>query len=339
MVAALASEALPTPPVAVTLRFNEFVGTAADEGPLAAEVARVLGLPHVEKHIARETFLEMWPDIVRAMDQPTIDGVNSYLVCRAAREAGVKVALSGIGGDELFGGYPSFRQVGAAAGWIAGLRHVPGLRGLWRRLAAKLLSARPKASGLLRYGGSTAGSYLLRRGLFLPPELSALLGKDIADEGLSRYDPESALERAVAARSGDVQGDRWRDVQRLETAQYLRNQLLRDSDWASMAHGIELRTPLVDTWLQAWVEHAGFEPARSEGKAAAISSVVPGLPDAVLRREKTGFSVPTVRWLGAAGENVPAGIGSRRLAIDLLGRFGAHCLPGASLGEERRADY
>ena len=327
MVAALARDAVATPPLAVTLRFAEFSGTAADEGPLATEVARVLGLPHVAKVISREEFLEVWPDIVRAMDQPSIDGVNSYMVCRAAREAGVKVALSGIGGDELFGGYPSFRQVGALTPWITRLRRLPGLRDLWPALTSKLLSGKPKIAGMLRYGGTTAGGYFLRRGLFLPRELPAIVGDETAAAGLARYDPESALERTLRAASTGVSGDRWREVQLLETTQYLRNQLLRDSDWASMAHGIELRTPLVDAWLQSQIENSSFEPARSDGKAAAIARVAPELPAEVLRRKKSGFSIPTVRWLGMGDGSSPAGVGSRRLALELLRRFGTDAVP------------
>jgi asparagine synthase (glutamine-hydrolysing) len=339
MVAALACDAMGSPPLAVTLRFAEFAGTAADEGPLANEVARLLGLPHVAKFISREEFLEVWPDIVRAMDQPSIDGVNCYLVCRAAREVGVKVALGGVGGDELFGGYPSFHQVGALIPWITGLRRVPGLQRLWPALTSRLLSEKPKIAGMLRYGGTAAGGYFLRRGLFLPHELPALLGRESAAEGLARYDPELALERTLRSAPECVFGDAWREVQLLETTQYLRNQLLRDSDWASMAHGLELRTPLVDAWLQGQIQDSGFEPARSKGKASVVSCVAPHLPANVLQRRKSGFSVPTVRWLGMVGGGGAAGLGSRRLALELLRRFGADAVPDTDHGLELRADH
>jgi asparagine synthase (glutamine-hydrolysing) len=339
MVAALARDALGSPPLAVTLRFAEFAGTPADEGPFATEVARKLGLRHVDKVISREGFLQVWPDIVRAMDQPSIDGINSYLVCRAAREAGVKVALTGVGGDELFGGYPSFRQVATLIPWITLLRRLPGLLRLWPALAARLLSEKPKIAGMLRYGGTTAGGYFLRRGLFLPHELPAIIGREVAAEGLARYDPESALERTLRSAPDGVLGDRWREIQLLETTQYLRNQLLRDSDWASMAHGLELRTPLVDAWLQRRIETCSFEPARSEGKATAVSRVAPQLPAAVLQRKKSGFSVPTVRWLGMVDGGDPAGIGSRRLALELLRRFGADAVPNVDPSLERRAGH
>src|SRR5207247_3332917 len=108
----------------------------------------------------------------------------------------------------------------------------------------------------------------------------------------------------------------------VETTQFLRNQRLSASEWASIAHGLELRTPLVDVWLQGQIEDCGFEPARSEGKAFAVSRIVPQLPADVLQRKKSGFSIPTVRWLGLGGRG-PAGIGSRRLALELLRLFGS----------------
>ncbi|HEV7786647.1 MAG TPA: asparagine synthase (glutamine-hydrolyzing) [Thermoanaerobaculia bacterium] len=111
LIAALARRHLPEPPATFTLSFDVLAGTARDEAPLAAEVARALGTRHVERRVGRADFPGLWRDALAAMDQPSIDGFNTFLVSRAAHEAGLKVVLSGLGGDEVFGSYPSFSDV------------------------------------------------------------------------------------------------------------------------------------------------------------------------------------------------------------------------------------
>src|SRR5437879_4987801 len=133
MVAALAAEeggSLQT----VTLGFDEYKGTPNDEAPLAEEVARLYGAHHRTVRVTRRDFEDSFDHFLRSMDQPTIDGANSYWVSRAARQCGLKVALSGLGGDELFGGYPSFRE-------IPGLLKVSGRFSLLHQLAVGFGSA------------------------------------------------------------------------------------------------------------------------------------------------------------------------------------------------------
>ena len=165
---------------AVTLGFREFQGTANDEVPLAALVAKQFGIRHEAHWITRQDFESELERILAAMDQPTIDGVNTYFVSRAASRAGMKVALSGLGGDELFGGYPSFRQVPRLVRWLGFARGVPFVGGLLRRvLAAPLRSlTSPKYAGVLEYGTTYGGAYLLRRALFMPWEVSVRAGPD-----------------------------------------------------------------------------------------------------------------------------------------------------------------
>src|SRR4029077_18244256 len=141
-----------------------------DEEPIAAQIAGRYGARHVVRRVNEREFTDDLPAILDAMDQPSIDGVNTWFVAKAAKEAGLKVALSGLGGDELLGGYPSFvdlprwrRQFGLFAA-------VPGLGLLARTfigaVAPRFSRARPKALGLLEHSHSWAGTYLLRRGLF-----------------------------------------------------------------------------------------------------------------------------------------------------------------------------
>src|SRR5262249_16675062 len=168
----------------VTLAFEEFRGRHEDEAPLAAEIAARYGTRHTTRVVTEQEFRDDLPKILAAMDQPTIDGLNTWFVSKAARELGLKVAISGLGGDEIFGGYPSFRDVPRCVRAVAVPARMPGLGRLARWLLTGLgqfsQSVKPKASGLLTYGGTYEGAYLLRRSLFMPWELASILGSDVA---------------------------------------------------------------------------------------------------------------------------------------------------------------
>ncbi|HNZ96408.1 MAG TPA: asparagine synthase (glutamine-hydrolyzing) [Thermoanaerobaculia bacterium] len=316
LVAALARRALAEPPVAFTVTFEGWEGQARDEAPLACAVARSLGLRHVERRLGREEVAAHWAEALAAMDQPSIDGFNTFLVARLAREEGIKVALSGLGGDELLGSYPSFTDVPRWARRASRLARLPGLATAWPALAKHLRPGQPKLAGLLAHGTTVPGAYFLRRGLFLPEELPALLGAAAAREALAEIAPVAfAASRLAAPRpDGGRAADDWTAVQALETALYLRHQLLRDSDWAAMASGVELRVPFVDVPLwQALAAH-GFEPARRRGKATLARAAAPELPAALFSRPKTGSQVPNP--LLAAPRS--AGASSRHLAREVL---------------------
>jgi asparagine synthase (glutamine-hydrolysing) len=312
---------------AITLAFEEFRGTAEDEAPLAAEVCRRYGATHVVRHLSRQEFVDDLPAILEAMDQPTIDGVNTWFVSKAAREAGLKVAISGLGGDELLGGYPSFVDVPRWRRRFGALARVPGLGRLARSVigvaASGFSSTRPKALGMLEYSGSWAGAYLLRRGLFLPHELPSVMDGEIAREGLRRLMP---LQRIAASLVPDPKSDSAR-VCVLESAHYMRNQLLRDADWAGMAHSLEIRVPLVDFTLLGGLASSIPAITAGAGKAALATAPSTPLPEEVITRAKSGFGVPTGAWLNAAASEVsgaiapklePKGIVSRRWSQAVL---------------------
>jgi asparagine synthase (glutamine-hydrolysing) len=304
----------------LTVRFGGLRGTAADEGPIAARVAASLGTDHREVELSADELRALWPAALAAMDQPSIDGFNTFVISRAAHVAGFKVVLSGLGGDELFGGYSSFRDIPRLVRTLRIARHLPGSRALWPRLASS--KARPKLSGLLSYGHTLPGAYLLRRGLFLPEELPGLLGRDVAVEALRQYSPLGDIELALAeptAMGAKAQNaDPWLAVHQMETARYLRHQLLRDSDWASMAWSVELRVPFVDRVLRAEVARAGFGPMRHGGKVAVVKQAAPELPDVLFERRKTGFYVPLAEALHAGAATLSHGERSRMLAVEVL---------------------
>ncbi len=330
LIVSLARRHLDEPPTTLTVTFEGFKGTPEDEGPLAAETARALGTRHVERMILRKDLAELWPACLAAMDQPSIDGFNTYLVSRVARAAGLKVILSGLGGDELFGSYASFEQVPRWARAARRIGQIPALETIWPGTAGRLVPRKPKLSGFLRYGRSLAGAYFLRHALFLPDDLPVLIGKECAEEGLAAYDPIRDVERVLAQRfGGDGRGQAgrgdsaWEAVHLMESSFFMRNQLLRDCDWASMAHSLELRVPLVDARLQQAIAAARFEPARSRGKSALVRQVAPDLPPAVFHRRKSGFGIPLATWMsGGESERFTMGGSSRFLALRVLEAFG-----------------
>jgi asparagine synthase (glutamine-hydrolysing) len=282
---------------AITLAFDEFCGTPDDEAPIAARTAERYSVPHIVRQVGEREFRDDLPVMLAAMDQPSIDGVNTWFVAKAAREAGLKVALSGLGGDELLAGYPSFVDMPRWRRYFGPLAAVPGLGRLARRVlracAPDVVRRRPKALGLLEYANGWSGTYLLRRGLFLPSELVELLDPDVVREGLRRLKPLRRLAASIAPDPGSDIGR----VCALESAHYMRDQLLRDADWAGMANSVEIRLPYVDTRLLAAM--APLMPQLKPGAAKAVLAHTPSraVPDEIVVRAKTGFGVPTGAWM------------------------------------------
>lgn len=284
----------------VTLGFDDYRGTAEDEAPLAREIADRYGSRHHVHRVGREEFVGHLPRILEAMDQPSTDGINTWLVSHAAATLGWKVALSGLGGDELFGGYPSFDDIPRWVRTFAVPSRVPFLGASFSGVASRLMNAtswsvNPKFRGMVKYGGTYPGAYLLRRGLFLPEELSAVMGEELAREGLRRLRP---LESIAGSLRGSARGaPPSAKVAAMESSLYMRNQLLRDADWAGMAHSLEIRTPLVDIGLLMKVAPLLAALGPGDGKQALAGAPSMPLPDHIRHRPKTGFTVPVERWL------------------------------------------
>jgi asparagine synthase (glutamine-hydrolysing) len=305
---------------AITLAFEEFRGTSEDEAPLAARVCDRYGARHIVRRLSQQEFVQDLPAILDAMDQPSIDGVNTWFVSKAAKEVGLKVVISGLGGDELLGGYPSFADVPRWRRRFGALAVVPGLglfaRTLIGRVAPAFSHARPKALGLLEHSGTWAGAYLLRRGLFLPNELPEVMDPEIAREGMHRLRPLRCLGASLKPDPGS-------DLARvcvLESVHYMRNQLLRDADWAGMAHSLEIRVPLVDFTLLGKLASSIPAITKGAGKAALAAAPMMPLPNEVVTRAKSGFAVPTGAWINSVVGNASSSIGHKPESKGIVSR-------------------
>ena len=305
---------------AITLGFEELVGTPADEVPLARAVARQYGAHHHVELVTRNDFHNSAERILADMDQPSIDGINSWFVSKAAHDCGLKVVLSGLGGDELLAGYSTFRTVPRMrrVGGISAMVPFAGPLGrfLIARFAPGWARRNPKALGVFDYGGSWEGSWLLRRAVMLPFELDRTLDSDTVRDGLERLDPLGLIRAAITPDPGDD----IRRVAALEASLYMRNQLLRDSDWASMAHSLELRVPFVDWRTFGRIAPIAHRLGNRAGKMALARSPSLPLPQAVQSRQRTGFTIPVALWSGASA-STSAGVGSRKWATRVSQAF------------------
>lgn len=298
MISAIASE-LGDRPHSMTLSFAEFSGTQDDEAPMAELLAASLGTRQATIMVRKEDFVEDREKLLSAMDQPTTDGVNTWFVSRAAKSLGIKVALSGLGGDELLASYPSFTDLPRIVRLGAGVSRFPRVGRIVRRFTAPVASrvTSPKYAGLLEYGGSLGGAYLLRRSVYMPWELLCVLDPDLALRGLDDLQTVIGLDKTAA----NISSSRLA-VSTLEMSCYMRNQLLRDSDWASMAQSLEIRVPFLDIpLLKNTARWFAAHPGISKKEIAL--SCAPALPSFLLNKPKTGFSVPVRDWLMASDSN------------------------------------
>jgi asparagine synthase (glutamine-hydrolysing) len=280
----------------VTLSFEEFRGRAEDEAPIAGEVARLYGVCHTTRVVTESEFSADLPRILDAMDQPSIDGINTWFVSKAAHELGLKVAVSGLGGDELFGGYPSFEKIPKWVRLFAVPSRLPLFGKLSRIVGQRIggaLKINPKAAGMLELGGTYSGAYMLLRGLFMPWELDQFLDPGVVRAGLDRLAPLASIDAQLKPAPRSPRGR----VAVLEASLYMRNQLLRDTDWASMAHSLEVRTPLVDSVLLKRMAAVRLPHGGIPSKMTLAGTPVQPLPESVIRREKTGFGIPMGNWI------------------------------------------
>ena len=290
--AALAAEGRPQPLTTLSVAFEE---RALSEAAYARRMAARVGADHHEVLLrAPDVFADL-SAFFAAMDQPTVDGLNTWCIARAAREAGLTVVLSGLGGDEVFWGYDHLRRTAALGLARAVMAALPAAvrRGVTRLgpMAGALL-ARPGLDRLAALEAPTPpGVYHLVRGLFPRATVRDLLGASEGD-----------LEAAAPALTGDARagaGDLREALTRLEFSHYLGDQLLRDTDVMGMAHSIEARVPYLDHRLVETVLGlpAALKLDRARPKPLLLDALGDRLPREIWDRPKMGFTFPMAAWM------------------------------------------
>ena len=247
-----------------------------------------------------------FPHIISDMDMPTTDGINTWFISRYAHQDGLKAVLSGVGADEMFGGYPSFNR-------IAYLQYL-------RKIPAALLAAtnhfgadRYRKISFLQHNHPLA-DYLLLRGLFVPGDIAKILDADLRQVNeilfgenlipdLGPYNKEHAA---------------W-----FETNIYMQNQLLRDTDVLSMSHGLEVRVPFLDEDFQQLVNSISPEIRFNinQPKKLLIDSFSGLLPESIWNRPKMGFTFPLQEWMSKHTEISNANLYKGKLAQNVVKRF------------------
>jgi asparagine synthase (glutamine-hydrolysing) len=293
-----------------TIGFDDPGSEGFDESEPAAKIAALFGAEHTPLTLRANQARSWLPEFLSSQDQPSIDGFNTWCVSRLASQRGLKVALSGLGGDELFGGYPSFRTVPRLHRWrrrlgplgplaAAALSRSPGGRDQKRQRLAELLHGAP----------SIQAAHRCLRGQFTSPEVAALMqhwslpspqGLSIQAGGEA---PPDGLDPAEA-------------VAWLEGSRYLRNQLLPDSDAMSMATALELRLPYVDATFQGQIAPIVPSLRLAPGKALLQASV-PELPGWFTNRPKQGFRFPFQLWLDDPQSPLALRVPSTPAGLDL----------------------
>jgi asparagine synthase (glutamine-hydrolysing) len=294
-----------------------FAENAFDESAHAAQVARKFDADHTHIHLGESDLLERLPGALAAMDQPTGDGINTYIVSNAVHSHGMKVALSGLGGDELFGGYPSFARLSKAGEWSRMWGRSPAALRAATAGAVRLLgrsSVRAtKAAAVIESDGSIAAMFPLTRQVLSLEQRRALFGHQVFDEDAA--DPYDALLAEAFEAAPDA--TLFARVSFAEARTYMHDVLLRDTDQMSMAHALEIRVPLLDHELAQYVVALPDEFKRSNGvpKRLLVESLEGLLPNEIVNRPKQGFTLPFEPWMrGALRPFCQERLGDRGLA-------------------------
>ncbi|MBX3280093.1 MAG: asparagine synthase (glutamine-hydrolyzing) [Acidobacteria bacterium] len=287
----------------VCFREEEF-----SERRYAELIARHYRTRHSTVLLTEGDVLAKLPFALAAMDQPSVDGINSYVVSEAAAQAGLKVAISGLGGDEVFAGYHFFRTAARDERRRRAAQRIP--RQL-RRAAALAVSGissgnrATKLQGLLRSEDLGEPVVRLHRRLFTGEQCERLLAPAETDgdsvSGRDLLDAWTARQLANCAEADPVNR-----ASALDLGGYMSNTLLRDTDSMSMAHSLEVRVPLIDHLLvERMLQMEGGKKVRAGEPKWLLAAAAGDLPREIIDRPKRGFELPFRHWLrGALRENI-----------------------------------
>ncbi len=246
-------------------------------------VTRNMRGSHTEYFINYKEFIKNFETIVNSMDQPSTDGINSWFVSKYAKENGLKAVLSGLGGDELFGGYPSFQRMNT-------LSFVKNISSRFIRTVSYHPNPKFKRLYYLSFK-NPVGEYLFLRGFYTPPVIASILDADLKE--INKLIQDFPIDEQVMSLKGGNRAS-W-----FETNLYMQNQLLKDTDYMSMSHGIEVRVPFLDQDLVSTAlkiaPHIKFSSKLN--KILLIEAFKDVLPEPVWNRKKMGFSFPFQEWM------------------------------------------
>jgi asparagine synthase (glutamine-hydrolysing) len=277
---ALISRVSDQRPKTFSVVFDE---AAYTEAPFSRAVAERFNTDHSEIRLSEDRLLEILPAAIAAIDQPTMDGINTFVVSSAVKREGVTVALSGLGGDELFAGYPSFRRA-------LKFRAMPQASKRFLRAASSVGKfalngsvQRQKFWQLMNSDGGPEDVYRISRQLFSIDAVTGLTGREASSHGSNGHRHGSDTVNAIS---------------RLELRGYMTNTLLRDTDAMSMAHSLEVRVPFVDLKLVHYVLSLPGEWKISGGPKPLLADAMSDLlPREFMSRPKMGFTLPFEKWM------------------------------------------
>lgn len=287
VIALLATEGRTVPVTTLSASFDE---VAFSEEHYQGVVVKLIRSEHKNVRITKKDFFDSLSDALTTMDEPTIDGINTYFIAKAAKDAGLKVVLSGLGSDELFLGYRHFHH----AKLLRALSTLPFISAL------KILGGKYKKFAYAKSGG-VLGFYLIFRGIFAPEEAAKIAGVSVSRV----FEFLGELEEKIFG--DDMKTLRVMNAVQLlsylETKLYMQNQLLKDSDVMGMRHSVEIRVPFVDRRVVEFMARmAPKEKLRGIYNKELLVEAVPTLPREIYDRPKMGFTFPFETWLKESKE-------------------------------------
>jgi len=246
-------------------------------------IAKQTGVKHHFHKISKQEFIESWSDIYESLDQPSTDAINTYFICKYAKKNGLKVVLSGLGADEIFGGYPSSNR-------SIKYNQYKRLAIFNKFLPAYLSNSYPNKKFDFLDKKINFSEYLLYRGLFTPKDVAKILNintKEVWTE-IRKLNYQEDVTKLTAQNRATY----------FETAIYMQNQLLKDSDSQSMWHSVELRVPFLDKDLMDFVNNLKPEIkfSKQKIKTLLVDSYIKELPKLIWDRPKQGFTFPFENW-------------------------------------------
>ncbi len=269
---------------------------AFSEKPFADEISSQIGFEHIEIEMTGSDMLSGIHKSLAAMDQPTMDGMNTWIISHAAKNAGIKVAITGLGGDELFGGYPSFGDIPQILQWLPLIRGMRCISPLVHKMANPYHRRSSKVWDLMHSVNTVLDLYLVRKQLFSSQFISKLIPEFADSDDILEFLPDSAVKEL----SDFLElSDLGQIIRGFELSHFMRDCLLKDCDVFGMSASIEIRVPFLDTEFSdvALGMRLPCQEDQDFPKQCFVKCFGSLLPDKIVKRPKQGFTLPFEKWL------------------------------------------